>query len=160
MKWILFICSAVVAIIFYIVNQMTVSPGTSSGNGNPAMLVGWVLIPVLIMMVLTWLKVIRMRALSKKFTIAGISFIALHLIVGIIYQRIALDGYRNVIRKALIERDGTVDESYLTSITSGLTIHVNSQYFNVNTYLMFITASLLIALVWHVWDLIDKGKEI
>ncbi|WP_155591053.1 hypothetical protein [Lysinibacillus cavernae] len=59
-----------------------------------------------------------------------------HLIAGTVYQRMALAKNRGVIEETLIKRYGYADQQYLLDITSGLTIHVNHPYFNVNTYLL------------------------
>lgn len=65
-----------------------------------------------------------------------------------------------MIKNALIEKDGYVDIQYLQSITSGLTIHVNNQFFNINTFFMFLTSTIFIALIYNVSALLEKSYKL
>lgn len=151
-KLTLFITSLGVLLLFYLNNQMTVRPGTISGNGNPALIVGASLLPLFIFMVLLWRRIFRVHSISQRFSIVGIILTFIHLIIAFIYQRISLANYREIIKDAYLEKYGEVDSQYLQQITTGLTIHVNNQYFNVNTFLMFISFSIFIALALYLWD--------
>ncbi|MGE7926714.1 hypothetical protein [Lysinibacillus xylanilyticus] len=148
----LFMTSFVVLLLFYVSNQMTVRPGTISGNGNPALLVGAPLLPLFILMVLSWGRIFRVHSINQRFSIVGIILTFVHLIIAFIYQRISLANYREIIKDAYFEKYGEVDSQYLQQITTGLTIHVNNQYFNVNTFFMFISFSIFIALAFYLWD--------
>ncbi|MFF2176164.1 hypothetical protein ACFVT8_06875 [Lysinibacillus sp. NPDC058147] len=148
----LFITSLVVLLLFYLMNQMTTRPGTISGNGNPALIVVTILIPLFILMVFLWGRIFRVHSINQRFSIVGIILTFVHLTIAFIYQRIALANYRNIIKDALIKEGGEVDNQYLQDITTGLTIHVNNQYFNLNTFFMFISFSIFIALAFYLWD--------
>ncbi|KOY83540.1 hypothetical protein I6G82_07410 [Lysinibacillus macroides] len=65
----------------------------------------------------------------------------------IVYQRIALANYREVIKEAWLQQNGTADLQYIKDITTGLTIHVNNQYFNLYRFFLFIAC---------IWCLMDK----
>ena len=75
------------------------------------------------------------------------------------YQKSQLSEYRQVIKSALMKRNGVVDEEYVNAITEGLSIHINNQYFNFNTYFMFLTFSIFVANVYFLWDILEKKKE-
>ncbi|WP_332646655.1 hypothetical protein [Lysinibacillus sp. 54212] len=158
-KLTLFITSLVVLLLFYGINGMTVSPGTTSGNGNPALLLVAPLLPLFILMVLLWGRIFRVHSIGQRFSIAGIILTLVHLAIAFIYQRISLAKYRDIIKDALIEKNGQVSNQYLQDITTGLTIHVNNQYFNFNTFLMFISFSILFALAFYLWDILDNKKR-
>lgn len=145
--------------IFLIVNQMTPNPGDTSGNGNPALLIVWILIPILIFMVILWVRIFRMSSISTTVFIISIFGILVHLTVSIFYQKNELNEYREVIKIALINREGVADTQYIQSITSGLDIHVNNQNFNINTYFMFVTFSILLAIVYTLWNTWEKKEK-
>ncbi|MBG9453794.1 hypothetical protein ABE61_06790 [Lysinibacillus sphaericus] len=153
----LLITSLVVLLLFYLSNRMTVSPVTISGNGNPALIVVAILLPMFFLMVILWVRILKVHSISKRFYIVGIILTFVHLILAFIYQRISLTNYRDVIKDALIEKNGEVDDQYVQSITTVLDIHVNNQYFNINTFFMFISLSIFIALV--VFYLLDSQEE-
>ncbi|MBT2640365.1 hypothetical protein J7E37_20875 [Bacillus sp. ISL-39] len=137
-------------------NRMTVSPGTTSGNGNPALLIALTLFPIFFLLVILWVRVLNFYIFQIKFLIAGMVVIVIHLIVAFIYQKNELVDYQEVIKNALIAKDGFVDSQYLHDITSGLSIHVNNQYFNLNTFFMFITLSVLVALFYSTLTRLEE----
>ncbi|MFF2797052.1 hypothetical protein [Lysinibacillus xylanilyticus] len=156
----LFIVHILVLGTFLIVNQVTPSPGDTSGNGNPALLIIWILIPLLIFIVILWVHIFRMSSISTTFFIISIFGILVHLTVSIFYQKKELNEYREVIKIALIKREGVADAQYIQSITSGLDIHMNNQNFNINTYFMFVTFSILLAIIYTLWNTWEKKEKI
>lgn len=155
----LIILSLLTLVIFLMINQSTVEPGSSSGNGNPLLLMTFVLVPILILMVICWVIIMRVHNLNRKNSIVILSISFIHIIGAFVYHRYSLNNYIEVIRNAIIERNGSVNSDYLNDITSIFSIHVNNQYFNVNTFLVFISISILIALIYHLWDLFDRRKN-
>ncbi|MFS0816172.1 hypothetical protein ABC382_04235 [Lysinibacillus sp. 1P01SD] len=149
-KLVLLAVQLIVLVLFMGIHLMTATPGSSSGNGNPALLLLMIVVPLFIIMVLLWQRIFRYYKLTKQVVIIGLLFTSLHIIAGIMYQRMELDNYRGVIEKALIKQYGYADQQYLLDITSGLTIHVNNQYFNLNTFFMLVSFSVFIALLWLV----------
>ncbi|WP_215026775.1 hypothetical protein [Bacillus sp. ISL-39] len=148
--------SLLTLLLFFIMNRMTVSPGTTSGNGNPALLIALTLFPIFFLLVILWVRVLNFYIFQIKFLIAGMVVIVIHLIVAFIYQKNELVDYQEVIKNALIAKDGFVDSQYLHDITSGLSIHVNNQYFNLNTFFMFITLSVLVALFYSTLTRLEE----
>lgn len=153
-KKILMVVSVLVvtAAFFGLWNVSTPSPGSSSGNGNPAILFMGVLLILLCILVYLWGRIlddIRIKRTTALLVIAG--NIA-HFMVAILYQRSAFLAYRQVIAIAYEKDFGYVDWVYIDQITSfwSLSIHLNNQYFNVNTFLMFCSLSILLALCWHL----------
>lgn len=157
-KLFLLCISLLVFVLFIGINQMTAVPGSSSGNGNPALLLLMLVIPLFFVMVWLWQRLIRQYGLRRRSIMIGLFLTFIHILAGIIYQRSALANYRKVIEAALIERYGYADQQYLLDITSGLTIHVNNQYFNVNTFFMLISFSIFIAFIWFVL-LAEKNEK-
>lgn len=131
--------------LFAVSHIMTVSPGSTSGNGNPVLLVFFLLVPIVPVFIFIWQRFFNHWNLSGKQISIVFALGILHLVGGFLFQRMKFEEYKEVIRQALIEREGYADLDYLNSITSGLTIHVNNQYFNTNTFLMFLTATILLA---------------
>lgn len=154
----LFIISIVVLSLFYFINGMTVSPGTVSGNGNPALIVVAILLPLFILMIWLWGRVLRAHSISQCSLIVGLILTFIHLTLALIYQRISLENYRGVIKDAIIEKGMQADDQYIQDITSGITIHVNNQYFNLNTFFMFISFSIFIALLFYLRDLQEHKR--
>ncbi|QPQ30798.1 hypothetical protein [Lysinibacillus sp. JNUCC 51] len=105
-KLTLFIASLGVLLLFYLNNQMTVRPGTISGNGNPALIVGASLLPLFIFMVILWGRIFQVHSISQSFSIAGIILTFVHLIIAFIYQKISLANYREIIKDAYLKSMG------------------------------------------------------
>ncbi len=158
-KGMLFIFSLTALAIFQIANRMTAGPTTTSGNGNPVLVGVFILVPIFFLMVMLWVRVFHVHSIGIRTSLIGLFVISIHLIVAFIYQKHALDQYREFIKNAFIEKDGMVDLQYVESITSFLGIHVNNQYFNLNTFFMFFTFSIFVAFVYLLWDLPVKGKQ-
>ncbi|MGE7909485.1 hypothetical protein [Lysinibacillus xylanilyticus] len=131
---------------------MTARPGTTSGNGNPVLIVVALLFPLFIFIVILWRRIFGVHSISQSFSIVGIILTFVHLMIAFIYQRISLANYREIIKDAYLEKYGEVDSQYIQDITTGITIHVNNLYFNVNTFFMFISFSIFIALAFYLWD--------
>ena len=150
-KIILLIVYLLVLGVFLLINQMTPIPGASSGNGNPALFIAWVLLPFLYFLVLLWIRILRMYSINSFFSLGGLLAIIIHQFTAFSYQKREINEYRQVIKNELFKRYGNVDEEYVQMITKGLSIHVNNQYFNLNTYFMFVTFSILVAIVCILW---------
>lgn len=163
MKGKLVVVSILVIIVlglFIMGNLMTVSPGASSGNGNPAHLLLIGIIPLFFVLSFLWISLFQLFSIRTSSYIVGLFAVLFHLTVAFLYQRSELNDYREVIGQALASRNGTADMIYLKSITSGWTIHVNNQYFNLNTFLMFMTASIFVAIMYCLWDQWDQYLSI
>jgi len=145
--------------VFLIINQMTPEPGTTFGNGNPALLVASILFPSFIIMVILWVRIFRKLLISTTIYIISICSLLTHLTVALLYRQKELNEYREVIKNALLNRDGVADVEYVYAITSGLSFHINNQNFNINTYFMFVTFSILVAIVYILSDNLGKEKR-
>jgi len=134
-------------LIFWFGNAMTTTPGRSSGNGNPAIILFIPLFILFIVLVFQWFKVFRHKRISIK-TILILSLLAIcHQVIGIYYQMISFRNYRDFLAEVYEGQFGEVDWQYIHSITSGLSIHINNQFFNLNTYLLFVNFSLFVWLL-------------
>jgi hypothetical protein len=141
----IFIVSAISGVLFYLINLMNPSPGKTSGNGNPALIYMIVLVPLLCYLVILCVKLFKGINVSPTVVAFGIVTIATHWMVGFFYQKGSYIKHKNILQDLYYEQHGFEDIVYIDQITSLFSIHVNSQYFNLNTYLMFLTLSILIS---------------
>lgn len=109
----LFFISILTLAVFLLINQMTPNPGTSAGNGNPALLIAMILPPFFIFMVILWVRIFCVQKIGSPVLIISILGIIIHLTIAFFYQKIQLNEYRQVIKEALIKRYGNADEEYL-----------------------------------------------
>ena len=144
------VISIIGAVLFYIINLMNPSPGQSSGNGNPAIIFMFILVPLFCYSVILWVKLFKEINLKPSMLVLGIIAIATHWIVGFYYQKGSLIKYKTILQEEYHKQHGFVDNVYIDQITSLFSIHVNSQYFNPNTYLMFLTLAILISFLVNI----------
>ncbi|WP_290778516.1 hypothetical protein [Exiguobacterium sp. UBA5002] len=128
-----------------------VYPQQISGNGNlgflPLMLL-LLLFPIGIILVLKWIREAQLRFLS----LIGLSISTMiYLVCGIIYQIEQFSQYQVLVKQQVIADRGTIDDGYLTSITSMPSPYMNSQYFNGNTFLIYWASILLMASLIAWW---------
>ena len=126
-------------------------PQQISGNGNlgflPLMLL-LLLFPIGIVLVLKWIREAQLRFLS----LIGLSISTMiYLVCGIIYQIEQFSQYQVLVKQQVIADRGTIDDGYLTSITSMPSPYMNSQYFNGNTFLIYWASILLMASLIAWW---------
>lgn len=132
-------------VIFLIVmfgNGMTLKLGSSSGNGNSAILLFFPLFILFIILVFQWFQLFRNKKSNMKLNIALVILLISHIIVGIYYQTKSYHRYR--LTEVFIDQFGYFDKIHIDSITSAFSIHINNQYFNWNTYFLLINVSMLI----------------
>ncbi|WP_339294470.1 hypothetical protein MKY82_23385 [Paenibacillus sp. FSL W7-1279] len=147
----LFISALLCLLVVLFGNAMTPKLGTSSGNGNPAILLFIPLSILFLVLVNQWIRVfkdVKMSLISLSlliFTLAG------YIIAGYVYQLRRLEVYRQIQAEAFESEYGKVDWTHIESITSGiLSIHMNNQFFNVNTYFMMMAFSLLLCFLYKL----------
>jgi hypothetical protein len=141
----LFINVLVCLILVLFGNAMTPKLGSSSGNGNPAILLLIPLSILFLVLVYQWIRIFK----DVKVSLSRLSLLILaltgYIIAGYIYQLHRLEVYRTIQAEAFESRYGKVDWVHIESITTGiLSIHMNNQFFNVNTYFMMVAFSLLL----------------
>lgn len=135
-------------LLFMLGNMMTTTPGRSSGNGNPALLLFIPLSVLFVVLVIQWILFLKDKRISLKTIFVCMMFIAGHFIGGMYYQFVSFKHYRDLLAQVYMERFGFIDWQYIHAITTGITIHVNNQYFNLNTYVLFISFSLFVCLLF------------
>ena len=126
-------------------------PQQISGNGNlgflPLMLL-LLIFPFGIILVLRWMREAQLRL----HYLIGLSIgTIVYLMGGIFYQIEQFTQYRLLVKQQLIAENGTIDDGYLTSITSVPSPYMNSQYFNGNTFLIYWASILLMASLIAWW---------
>ncbi|KTR61336.1 hypothetical protein RSA42_05295 [Exiguobacterium indicum] len=128
-----------------------VYPQSSSGNGNlgliPLLLL-LLIFPFGISLVVQWMRAAQLRFLS----LIGLSICTMiYLVCGIFYQVEQFSQYQVFVKQQVRAENGTIDESYLTSITSVPSPYMNSQFFNSNTFLIYWASILLVASLIAWW---------
>jgi hypothetical protein len=108
------IISIISAVLFYIIHLMNPSPGQSSGNGNPAIILMFILVPLFCYLVILWIKLFKKVNLNPTLLLLSIVVIATHWMVGYFYQRGSLIKYKNILQEAYHEHHGFVEMSILT----------------------------------------------
>ncbi|MCG3088903.1 hypothetical protein [Sporosarcina cyprini] len=53
--------------------------------------------------------------------------------------------YKTLLAETYKKEVGHIDWGYIDTITSFMSLHVNSQYFNVNSYFMFLSFAIFLA---------------
>lgn len=147
------------ALLFAVGNFFTVSPNSISGNGNPTLVIFFVVVPLVPVYIFLWHRLFLKWNLTWKHLSTIVVVGILHLVAGLFYQRMKFVEYKEIIRQAVFEREGYADIHYVDSITSGITIYVNNQYFNTNTFFMFLTITALLACVTYATDKVVRHKE-
>ncbi|ACX66637.1 hypothetical protein MHI43_22360 [Paenibacillus sp. FSL H8-0457] len=142
-------------------NMMTPRPGSSSGNGNPAILLLIPLSILFLMLVYQWIRLFK----DVKLSLSRLSLLILvligYIIAGYAYQLHRLEIYREILAEAFQLRWGQTDWDHIVSITSGglLSIHMNNQFFNWNTYFMMIAFSLLLCFMYKlIQDIMNRRQ--
>ncbi|MBM6617862.1 hypothetical protein [Bacillus suaedaesalsae] len=138
---------------------MNPNPGQTSGNGNPAILFVGILFVVFCSLVFVWYKILKEFTLNRMTFIMIVTVLVIQLTSSFLYQRQAFFTYKKLLASVYQEQFGFIDWQYIEDITSFMSIHVNSQYFNVNTYFMFVSSSVLIALIIRKLISMIKAEE-
>lgn len=156
-KKLAFVTSVIVIPIFWICNLMNPSPGGSSGNGNPAILLLGIIVILFFWLVYLWNKILNDYTIKPLVLSIGITITFIHIVISSLYQKNSFFKYRNLLAETYKKDFGFVDWQYIESITSFMSIHVNKQYFNGNTYFIFLSASILLSLLVYVSKKVRKG---
>ena len=147
-KLILVILYSLTAGIFLLCNlTASTKPPFSSGNGNIAIIFVLILIPITVSII--WILSILLRHLeiSKKYLNSLILFLISHICFGIFYQYNKLDDYRDMLANAYFDLMGFHDKEYIHMITVGFSNQLNNQYFNINTWFVFLSFTILSSLL-------------
>lgn len=137
----------ITAVLFFLIHILTPAPGQTSGNGNIALII---MLPLPVLFVLL---IVRFNALLKPYLqkyallVLGLLLSATHILLASLYQRTIFQLHLQVLEQAHLDRYGYIDAQYLQSITGLFSIHVNSAYFNINTYLIFLSMALFVSLL-------------
>ncbi|WFB56726.1 hypothetical protein [Paenibacillus sp. BR1-192] len=142
-------------------NMMTPRPGSSSGNGNPAILLLIPLSILFLMLVYQWFRIFKQLKMPLSWLSLVILALAGYITAGYAYQLHRLEIYREILAEAFQLRWGQTDWEHIESITSGglLSIHMNNQFFNWNTYFMMIAFSLLLCFMYKLIQHIMNRRQ-
>lgn len=141
-------------------HAMTPRLGTSSGNGNPAILLFIPLIILFLLLVYQWIRVFKDAKISLGRLSVFVTALVGYIIAGYVYQLHRLEIYREIQADAFESKFGYIDWPHIESITSGiLSIHMNNQFFNWNTYLMMLAFSLLLCFLYRLIQALMNKKQ-
>lgn len=141
-------------------HAMTPRLGTSSGNGNPAIMLLIPLIILFLVMVYQWIRLFQDVRISVGRLSLFVTALVGYIIAGYVYQLHRLEIYREIQADAFESKFGYVDWSHIESITSGiLSIHMNNQFFNWNTYFMMLAFSLLLCFLYRLIQALMNKKR-
>jgi len=141
-------------------HAMTPRLGTSSGNGNPAILLFIPLFILFLLLVYQWIRVFQHTEISLKRLSLFVTALVGYIIAGYVYQLHRLEIYREIQADAFELKNGYIDWHYIESITSGiLSIHMNNQFFNWNTYFMMLAFSLLLCFLYRLIQGLMNRKQ-
>ncbi|MFK3938011.1 hypothetical protein ACI2JA_10965 [Alkalihalobacillus sp. NPDC078783] len=146
--WILAILYSLTAEIFLLCNLTASSkPPFSAGNGNIAIVFVFILIPITISIV--WIVSILLRhvEIKKKHLNILVLILISHICFGIMYQFSKLDDYRDLLANEYFDFMGSHDMEYIHMITVGFSMQLNNQYFNMNTWFVFLSFTILSSLL-------------
>ncbi len=141
---------AVIFLIFFLGNEMTTTPGHSSGNGNPAILLSVPLLICFIILVIHWFYLLKDKRFNIRTIFMMVLIVIIHFTIGVYYQIISYRNYREFLAQVYAEQYGSVDWEYINSITTGFSIHINNQFYNWNTCLLFLSLSFFIWLISYL----------
>lgn len=135
--------------LFYLIHLFTVTPGTISGNGNIAILFMMPLPILFLVSIYCWYHLFKKVTVRPSLLVGGLLLLATGITAGIMYQRQRFYQYREYLFDVHKEIHGLEDWEYILDITSGgiYSPHVNNQFFNLNTYLIYIACSLLLSIL-------------
>ncbi|MBU9711723.1 hypothetical protein [Evansella tamaricis] len=140
------IATVISGLLFYVMNLMTPSAGIDSGNGNPAIVLIPILFPLFVYLVYSWIKVLKFFHMTLRVGISTLLLITFHWVIGLYIHRVMFDRHRETLADAYEQLFGYVDWEYIDHITSSLlSIHTNKLYFNLNTFFMYLTLSILLS---------------
>ncbi|MGE7624602.1 hypothetical protein ACQKMD_16555 [Viridibacillus sp. NPDC096237] len=145
--------------LFWINYLMTPNPGSPSGNGNPAIIVVVILLIFLFCLIYLWLRLFNQYRLKLKVLVVSIFITITHLVIAYLYQKRSFIKYRKFLADVYEKKFKFVDWEYIDHITSFMSIHVNNQFFNANTYFMYISISLLAALILYEMNRLLRSKS-
>lgn len=135
--------------LFSLIHLFTVTPGVISGNGNIAILFMMPIPMLFIVAVYCWYRIIRKATFRSSLYVGGFFVLVIGITAGMLYQRQAFYRYREYLFDVHKEKYGVEDWGYILDITSGgiYSPHVNNQFFNFNTYLIYIACSLALSIL-------------
>lgn len=133
------------AFMFYLGNKLTVLPHQTSGNGNLGLFVALLLLvisPFIILLVVDKFKRLNLKQIYIWLTML-LSF--LYICIGYYYQLNQYIKFKEQVKKEMLSYEHMADINFINSVLGGFSQYLNSQYFNVNTFLMFNSLLLLLS---------------
>ncbi|MBM0064069.1 hypothetical protein [Alkalicoccobacillus gibsonii] len=117
-----------------------------SSMGNVAIFFVGMLVPITGVIVYGWVRLLG-SALFHKWSKWFLVLLPIHIVAAILWQVYSLDSYREMLGNHLEAYYGSRDDQYILDITQGFDNQMNSQFFNLNTWLAYVSMTLWVALM-------------
>lgn len=140
---VLLVLITICAFFFWAGHGFEVSSHQISGNGNPGILFAYIIVflfPLIVLGIIVLFYLIDARPLSLMTTII---LAAIYTYIGYFHQRESFVTYQHLKRQQMIDAGLALD--YIDDVLVGFSIYLNSQFFNLNTFFMYICSVLLTA---------------
>lgn len=140
---VLLVLMSICNFFFWAGHGFEVSSHQISGNGNPGILFAYIiafLFPFIVLGTIALFYLIDARPLSLMTTII---LSAAYAYIGYFHQRESYVTYQHLKRQQMIDAGLALD--YIDDVLVGFSIYLNSQFFNLNTFLIYICLVLMTA---------------
>ncbi|EZP61330.1 hypothetical protein [Exiguobacterium sp. RIT341] len=140
---VLLVLITICAFFFWAGHGFEVSSHQISGNGNPGILFAYIIVflfPLIVLGIIVLFYLIDARPLSLMTTII---LAAIYTYIGYFHQRESYVTYQHLKRQQMIDAGLALD--YIDDVLVEFSIYLNSQFFNLNTFLIYICLVLMTA---------------
>ncbi len=145
--------------IFYLFNITAPEPGMSSGNGNPAILFLFILIPIGIILIFLWNYLLKIISPYKRVLFSILLVIVGYWVYGVYHYLSFQENYREAIKAAYLEKSQPVDEEFITDLSSSfLSMSSNVVYFNLNTFILFMLSIIFLSIIFYLVNINTDEK--
>lgn len=137
----------IILISLNLIKIFSVPPGVISGNGNPALLIIFPLLFLLVWFALTWVKWLRNLRLSVLIKLLIIVVSIVVLVFAIMQTTQVFEDFEVQYKENFEKKySRPVGSDYFEQISSGINIHTNYLYFNYTTFFILVSVLNIIAI--------------
>lgn len=137
---VLLVLMTICTFFFWAGHGFEVSSHQISGNGNPGILFAYIIVflfPLIVLgIIVLFLNDARHLSLMTTIILA-----AIYTYIGYFHQRESYVTYQHLKRQQMIDAGLALD--YIDGVLVGFSIYLNSQFFNLNTFLIYICLVLM-----------------
>ncbi|GAF11425.1 hypothetical protein JCM19046_2951 [Bacillus sp. JCM 19046] len=151
-------CYVLTAGLFCFSHQLANDTPPYSSMGNLALIALPFLAILTLTIVLFLSAILREKQIRPLPAILVMLVFGVHVTIGVYWQVQSLEGYRDTLLERYNDYGGFAESNhaYIEAITSGFENQMNSQYFNVNTWLVYVSFTILLSLALSLFRLKTK----